>query len=228
MIRFDSNHTSLYYSLVSTYSMQELPFNIPKSLSSYVEKYDDNPQEIIGKLKKHLKKRGPDAVGHFLLSWFYHLQDNKQDAIKEALKAKTYAPGSPLMEHLHYFLVHPEKFEAAIPTTSYTSSKFKLQQGSRTSPVLDLDRLIEMLEAVESKRIQIPSDDEDFDDSDLSKESEEIDDVVSETLAKIHTKQGRKKEAIKMYERLIDKDQEKAEHYQNQIDSLKRKQESSE
>ncbi|MGN8226361.1 tetratricopeptide repeat protein [Gracilimonas sp. BCB1] len=206
--------------------MQQLPFNIPKSLSSYVEKFEENPEEVTHKLRKHLKKRGPDAVGHFLLSWFYHLQDNKQDAIKEALKAKTYAPGSPLMEHLHYFLVHPEKFEAAIPTTSYTSSKLKLQQGSRTSPVLDLDRLIGMLEAVESKRIQIPVDDEDFDDSDLSKESEEIDDVVTETLAKIHSKQGRKSEAIKMYERLIDKDQDKAEHYQKQIDKLKSKQES--
>lgn len=206
--------------------MQKLPFNIPKSLSSYVEKFGENPEEVTRKLRKHLKKRGPDAVGHFLLSWFCHLQDNKQDAIKEALKAKTYAPGSPLMEHLHYFLVHPEKFEAAIPATSYTSSKLKLQQGSRTSPILDLDRLIGMLEAVESKRIQIPADDEDFDDSDLSKESEEIDDVVTETLAKIHSKQGRKSEAIKMYERLIDKDQDKAGHYQKQIDKLKNKQKS--
>ncbi len=201
--------------------MQELPFNIPKSLSSYVEKFDEDPEEITQKLKKHLRKRGPDAVGHFLLSWFYHLQDKKSDAIKQALKAKTYAPGSPLMEHLHYFLVHPEKFEAAIPTHSYTSSSLKLQQASRTSPILDLDRLIEMLEAVESHRIQIPEKDEHFDDSDLSKEAEQVDDVVSETLAKIHSKQGRKKEAIKMYERLIHKNSDKADHYKDQISKLK-------
>ncbi len=173
------------------------------------------------KLKRHLKKRGPDAVGHFLLSWFYHLQNNNSDAVREALKAKTYAPGSPLMEHLHYFLVHPEKFEAAIPSHSYTSSKIKLQHSSRTSPILDLDGLIEMLEAVESQRIRIPTDDEPFNDSDLSKEAEDIDDVVSETLAKIHSQQGRKKEAIKMYERLIDKDQLKATHYKDQIEKLK-------
>lgn len=201
--------------------MQELPFNIPKSLSSYVEKFDEDPEEVTQKLKKHLKKRGPDAVGHFLLSWFYHLQDKKGDAIKQALKAKTYAPGSPLMEHLHYFLVHPEKFEAAIPAHSYTSSSLKLQQASRTSPVLDLDRLIEMLEAVESHRIQIPEKGEPFDDSDLSKEAEQVDDVVSETLAKIHSKQGRKKEAIKMYERLIHKNSNKADHYKDQISKLK-------
>ncbi len=203
--------------------MQELPFNIPKSLSSYVEQFEDNPEQITERLKKHLRKRGPDAVGHFLLSWFYHLQEKKEKAVKEALKAKTFAPGSPLMEHLHYFLVHPERFEATIPTASYPSSKLKLQQGSRTSPILNLDRLIEMLEAVESKRIQIPGDDEDFDDSDLSKESEEVDDLVSETLADIHFNQGRKAEAIKMYERLIHKNEHKADHYQSRIEQLKNK-----
>ena len=200
--------------------MQELPFNIPKSLSSYVEKFDEDPKKITQKLKKHLNKRGPDAVGHFLLSWFYYLQDKKSDAVREALKAKTYAPGSPLMEHLHYFLVHPEKFEAAIPAHSYTSSTVKLQQASRTSPVLDLDRLIELLEAVESQRIQIPAEGEPHNDADLGKEAEDVDDVISETLAKIHTQQGRNKEAIKMYERLIDKDEKKADHYKDQIKKI--------
>ncbi|MDR9414739.1 MAG: tetratricopeptide repeat protein [Gracilimonas sp.] len=203
--------------------MQELPFHIPKSLSSYVEKFEDEPDQVITKLKRHLKKRGPDAVGHFLLSWFYHLQNENKKSIQEALKAKTYAPGSPLMEHLHYFLVHPEKFEAAIPTKSYISTGIKLQQASRTSPILDLDRLIQMLEEVESQRIQIPSEDEDFDSSDLSKDSEEIDDLASETLAKIHTNQGRHKEAIKMYERLIDRDMDKSDHYKEQISKLRDK-----
>lgn len=201
--------------------MQKLPFDIPKSLSSFVEKFDDDPAKITQKLKKHLNKRGPDAVGHFLLAWFYHLQNDNKVAVQEALKAKIYAPGSPLMEHLHYFLVHPEKFEAAIPTHSYTSSNIKLAQGSRTSPILDLDQLIEMLEQVESKRIQIPADDEPFDDSDLSKDAEQVDDLVSETLAKIHSNQGRTKEAIKMYERLMDKNEDKVDHYKEQIEKLK-------
>lgn len=204
--------------------MQELPFHIPKSLSSYVEKFEDDPQQVISKLKKHLKKRGPDAVGHFLLSWFYHLENESKKSIQEALKAKTYAPGSPLMEHLHYFLVHPEKFDAAVPNQSYISSGgMKLQQATRTSPILDLDRLIQMLEEVESQRIQIPTEDEEYDDSDLSKDSEEVDDLASETLAKIHTKQGRHKEAIKMYERLIVRDQNKADHYKEKIAKLKNK-----
>jgi len=89
--------------------MAELPFNIPQSLRSFNERFEKNPKTGITKLSRHLKKRGPDAVGHFLLAWFYHLDDQNSLAIKEALKAKTFAPGSPLMEHLHYFLVHPEK-----------------------------------------------------------------------------------------------------------------------
>ncbi|MEX2602901.1 MAG: hypothetical protein WD361_01800, partial [Gracilimonas sp.] len=72
--------------------MQQLPFDIPKSLSSFVEKFNDNPEQVTQKLKRHLKKRGPDAVGHFLLAWFYHLQAKNNEAIQESLKAKTYAP----------------------------------------------------------------------------------------------------------------------------------------
>ncbi len=200
--------------------MQKLPFNIPKSLSSYVEKFDDDPKGVTKKLHRHINKRDPDAVGHFLLAWFYHLQDENQAAIKEALVAKTYAPGSPLMEHLHYFLVHPELFEASVPNTEYSSQR-KLQQASRTSPILDLDRLIELLEAVESQRIQI-SLDEDADETDLSEESTEVEDIISETLAKIHVTQGNKKEAIKMYERLITINEDKAEVYNSEISKLKK------
>lgn len=201
--------------------MQELPFNIPKSLSSYVERFEESPEKVIQKLRKQVKKRDPDAVGHFLLAWFHHLQDESKEAIKEALIAKTYAPGSPLMEHLHYFLVHPELFEAAVPNSEYSDEK-KLLQGSRTSPILDLDRLIEMLEAVESQRIQIPMDDDGSDIHDLSEESNDVEDVISETLAKIHVTQGNKKEAIKMYERLITINNDKADHYTTEISKLKK------
>jgi tetratricopeptide (TPR) repeat protein len=199
--------------------MPELPFNIPQSLNSYAEIFEQDAEKAISKLKKQIKKRDPDAVGHFLLAWFYHLQDNQKEAIREALKAKTFAPGSPLMEHLHYFLVHPEKFKAAIPSTRYSEEK-KLSQGRRSSPILDLDRLIEMLEAVESQRIQMPTGDE-GNDEDLSTESNEVEDIVSETLAKIHVTQGNKNEAIKMYERLIVTNEDKADEYQQTISKLK-------
>ncbi|MTI89234.1 MAG: hypothetical protein FH748_14865 [Balneolaceae bacterium] len=200
--------------------MQELPFNIPKSLSSYVEKFDDDPDKVIGKLKKHLRKRGPDAVGHFLLSWFYHHQGENSQSVREALKAKTYAPGSPLMEHLHYFLVHPEQFEAAIPARSVSSTTKPLKRGSRTSPLLNLDKLIALLEEAESQRITIPADEDDTDKRDLGKQAEEVDDVVSETLAKIHARQGRKKEAQKMYEKLKEIKPDKTGYFDEQIQKL--------
>lgn len=200
--------------------MQSLPFNIPQSLLTYVEQFDDDPIKVTKKLQRHVKKRDPDAVGHFLLAWFHHLQAQNIEAIREALIAKTYAPGSPLMEHLHYFLVHPELFEASLPNTDYSSDK-KLLHASRTSPILDLDRLIEMLEAVESQRIQISMDGDDEDLSDLGEDSAEVEDIITETLAKIHVSQGNKKEAIKMYERLIVMNEDKADDYNSQISKLK-------
>ncbi len=199
--------------------MAELPFNIPQSLRSFHERFEKDPDGAISKLTQHLKKRGPDAVGHFLLAWFYHSYDDNPMAIKEALKAKTYAPGSPLMEHLHYFLVHPEKFDAAIPSTNYSSSK-KLNQANRKSPILDLDSLIAMLEAVESQKITIPGDNEPFDDTNLAEEAENISDIISETLAKIHAQQGKKELAVEMYNQLKKLNPGKAEHYQKELEKL--------
>lgn len=199
---------------------KDLPFNIPQSLRSYAERFGDEPERSIEKLKKHVRRRDPDAVGHFLLAWFHHLMDQPKEAIREALIAKTYAPGSPLMEHLHYFLVHPEIFEATVPQSSYADTP-TFSQGSRSAPKLDLDRLIEMLEAVEAHRIAIPQDDS-SEMEDLSEEANTVDDIISETLARIHVTQGNKKEAIKMYERLIVINEDKADQYTKQIKKLKK------
>lgn len=199
--------------------MSQLPFKIPQSLSSYVERFETEPTSAISKLQKHLKKRDPDAVGHFLLAWFYHVQQDNKNAIREALIAKTFAPGSPLMQHLHYFLVHPEKFAAVLPNQHYTSGK-KLLQANRTSPILDLDSLIAMLEEVESNRITIPAEGEPYNDTNLGQEAEEIEDIVSETLAKIHVKQGNTQEAIKMYEQLIELKSEKSAYFKEEIKKL--------
>lgn len=103
--------------------MQQLPFNIPKSLASFVEIFENDQDKAITKLQKQVKKRDPDAVGHFLLAWFHHLKEENKEAIREALIAKHYAAGSPLMEHLHYFLVHPEQFEAIVPQNRYSNQK---------------------------------------------------------------------------------------------------------
>jgi tetratricopeptide (TPR) repeat protein len=201
--------------------MHQLPFNIPKSLASFVEIFDKDPNKAISKLQRQVKKRDPDAVGHFLLAWLHHLADDNKEAINEALIAKHYAAGSPLMEHLHYFVVHPEKFNANVPTDVYSENK-KLLHGTRRTDILDFDRLIQMLEAVETRGIQIPMDTNDSEMEDLSEESNNIDDIFSETLAKIHVKQGNKKAAIQMYERLIEVNEDKVDEFLGNIDNLKK------
>ena len=198
--------------------MKTLPFTIPPSLNSSVEQFDTDPVRMTRKLERQVAKRDPDAVGHFLLAWFHHVQGNQNKAIAEALKAKTYAPGSPLMEHLHYFLLHPEQFEAKIPQSSKKGRKV-LVQGSRTAQILDLDRLIELLEAVESQRVNYSY--EEVSDEDLSEDSSDVAEIISETLAKIHEAQGNKKEAIHMYERLVIVNEEKADTYTSKIEALK-------
>lgn len=201
--------------------MQELPFQIPQSLRSYIEQFDSAPDKTLKKLEKHVRKRGFDAVGHFLMAWFYHIKDENQKAIQHALAAKNYAPGSPLMEHLHYFLLHPEKFDAHVPDQKIQSSGNKMLWASRMTPVLDLDRLINLLSEVESTRIQIPEEGAQKDDVDLSEDATQIDDIASETLAVIHEKQGNHKQALCMYEKLMNKNPDKKKQYAQKIKQLK-------
>ena len=94
-----------------------------------------------------------------------------------------------------------------------------LVQGSRSAQILDLDRLIELLEAVESQRMNYSY--EEVSDEDLSEDSSDVAEIISETLAKIHEAQGNKKEAIQMYERLVTVNEDKADTYTNKIEELK-------
>lgn len=199
--------------------MAKLPFPVPQSLSTYVEQFDDNPEKATRKLEKHLKKRGLDAVGHFLLAWFYHNRGNREKAVKNALKAKNYAPGSPLMEHLHYYLVHPESFDAWIPKTTQYSKKTVTRQPEEARYVLDLDALIAKLSRVESQRIKA-SKNAKIDGRDLSQAARKVDDIVSETLAQIHEKQGKLKVAIESYKKLKKKHPHRSDHYDEQISRL--------
>ena len=79
-----------------------------------------------------------------------------------------------------------------------------------------------MLEAVESKSIRLPDDESEVSDEDLSDSASDVEDIVSETLARIHVMQGKTQEAIKMYERLIVENSDRADHYTSEIDKLKK------
>lgn len=198
--------------------MRPLPFEIPRSLSSYITQFDNDPDKGIANLENHLKKRGMDAVGYFLLAWLYHKNGQQDDAIHYALKAKSCAPGSPLFEHLHYFLVHPHHFNAWKPFDSDT--KFSDEEASVTQSgyTLDLDQLIEKLSKAESKKITVPPDSKD--DRNLGEKSENVGDIASETLARIYEKQSRFEEAILAIEKLKQIKPHKADYYDGELQRL--------
>lgn len=201
----------------------QLPFEIPTSLAIYAEQFEDDPVKATTKLKKHLRKRGPDAVGHFLLAWFYYVKGLRDEAVRHALKAKTYAPGSPFFEKLHYYFAHPQNFEAWTPEDrSAMQSTGSLSDPVHADPLLDLDALIERLSSVESTRISSREGLEgDGEAPDLSEGSKDIDEIASETLAEIHKRQGKIGQAIQTYKRLIRQNPSKKDRYENQITRLK-------
>jgi len=203
--------------------MANLPFDIPQSLSTYVEQFDEDPVKVTTKLKNHLEKRGPDAVGYFLLAWFYHLKGVDDQAVHYALKAKTYAPGSPLMENLHYYLTHPNSFEAWKPRYTSVSSERDYRLDDTHEPALNLDHLIERLSEVESGRgDDSESEKKSIFSFDVSELEQDVDDIASETLANIHETQGKTEAAIRTYKRLKKLNKEKEEFYKEQINRLER------
>ena len=201
--------------------MLQLPFEIPKSQASYAEHFDKHPEKATQRLKKQLDKRGPDAVGYFLLSWFYHLQDRNDEAIDEALKAQTFAPGSPFFKKLHYYLSHPDIFEAWIPEKDTVLSQPSSSTLNRPNPILDLDSLIQKLSTTEAQRIRPDSNMLDDSGSSSTDVSRNVDDIVSETLAKIHEQQGKLDTAIKSYRQLKRIKSDKSDYFDEQIERLK-------
>lgn len=202
--------------------MPQLPFNLPKSLVSYAEYFREDPLNTTVRLKQQLKKRGPDAVGHFLLAWFYHMMGRSEEAIEQAIKAKIYAPGSPFFEKLHYYLVHPDSFEAWTPQTTPADYNRSSDGNRDHGPVLNLDALIEKLAEVESARISLSPDKIKDTDHSLSKNPDETDDIASDTLANIHEAQGKTEAAIRTYKRLKKLNKEKKDFYKEKISALKR------
>jgi len=199
--------------------MSQLPFELPKSLVSYAEHFQQKPQNAILRLERQLSKRGPDAVGHFLLAWFYHLQNRNEEAVEQALKAKIFAPGSPFFEKLHYYLVHPDRFDAWTPESGRTIKSKTGTTSSEAGPVLNLDALIEKLADVESERITLSEDPQSK--SSFSSDTGETDDIVSDTLANIHETQGKTEAAIRTYTRLKKLNKHKKEYYEEKIAGLK-------
>lgn len=200
--------------------MPNFPIDIPKSLASYVEQFDTDPLKATTRLKKQLKKRGPDAVGQFVLAWFYHLKGMDEKAVNHALKAKILAPGSPFFSNLHYYLSHPNLFEAWSPPEDTDVSVRHTQSAGRPGPILDLDELIEKLSDVEAQKIGPVPKSDGMPPAKVEEISSDVDDIVSETLANIHEAQGNLDAAINIYKRLKVLNAEKREQYGEEIARL--------
>lgn len=201
--------------------MIQLPFDLPKSLTSYAEQFEQDPQKTITRLKAQLKNRGADAVGHFLLAWFYHLRDEDEKAIEYSLKAKNFAPGSPFFEKLHYYLAHPLTFDAWTPDAAEATGSRPSSFEKEAGPALDLDKLIEKLSRVDSEKIK-PSGQGSNGVGLYLQQHDDVDDIVSETLATIHESQGKTDAAIRAYKRLKELNKGKKSFYTEKISQLKK------
>lgn len=200
--------------------MLQLPFDIPKSLISYAEHFQKDPVKATQRLNNQLDKRGPDAVGYFLLAWFYHLRNMPEEAMEKALQARIFSPGSPFLRKLHYYLQHPDVFDAWKPEPVGTNKSQASSVLDHHGPVLDLDTLIQQLSEVEAQRIRPTQDQLEADSQNQTNVSEEVNDIVSETLAKIHEKQGKIEAAIRSYQQLKKSRSEKKDYYDEQISRL--------
>src|SRR5699024_8474186 len=201
--------------------MPELPFNIPESLFSYVEQYEHDPEKTTRRLQKQLKKRGHDAVGYFLLAWFHHKHNQKEKALECAVKAKTFAPGSPFFKKVHYFFAHPDLFNAWSASAS-THNPSAQDVPSTMLDNLELDLLIDKLSTIDGSRMPVKMGETKSEGSSYKDTSEDFDDIVSETLASIHEQQGNLGAATQAYKRLQHIHPDKKEHYKKQLKRLEK------
>lgn len=194
-------------------------YQIPDSYKSIIEKFSSDPETAISTLKTRIEKRNAGAIGYFFLAWL-HLKNNQtEEAAEAAWQARVRAPGSRFINTLHYNIVHPKGISAWQPEPVRPLFSRQLQKASLPHPIPDLDSLINKLASAKATRINLPADGKD--DVDLSIESTNVDDIVTETLAVIHEKQENIDAAIATYKRLIRLNPDRTEHFKNQINRLK-------
>lgn len=192
---------------------------IPESYQIYLDQFDSDPDGTLTKLENHVSKRNSGAVGYYILAVLSREAGRSSDAIKYALSAKIMAPGSEFFRRLPYYIQHPDYLDAWFPETTPQSNGKEKQKSRTTHPIRDLDQLISKLSEAESRRIRVPDTSEDSDKSidDLSQRSADVDDIVTETLALIHEKQGNYKAAINVFKQLRQSNSSKRDHYDEQI-----------
>jgi len=181
------------------------------------------------------------ATAHVLLARMYEAADRRADALRTWEHAAFLLPSSPTIRAGVRRVLRHYPFEQT--TTSSTnpapsSPKEAPAFSPRTTPSVrreppasaaaaealeaegeDLDRLIEELETA---RIVPRPDLEDIPEPDLE---DDIDDMVSETLARIYSSQEQYGEAARIYEKLATMDPERADEYKEKAAEMREKDE---
>src|SRR5699024_579915 len=196
--------------------MLQLPFDIPESLVSYAKHFERDTHRATQRLEKQLDKRGPDAVGYMLLSWFLYRQDKHERAVDMALKAHTFAPGSTFIQNFHYYLSHPDLFDAWTPKARVNSASVRHEQSG---PILNLDRLIEKLSKADAQKMEPDFSAAKEEDTSINIDTD-AEGIYSETLAKIYEDQGKFDTAIHSYKQLKARKPDKDEYFNQQVERL--------
>jgi len=197
--------------------MNSFPFKLPDSLNSHLELFEKQPEKAIGSLQRHLKRRGNDAVGYFLLGWFYLQTGSKEKALYYANMARAFAPGSPFFHYLPYYFQHPKSFEAWVPEHQNGPQTALKSKKQKNRFFLDIDALISRLSHPDAKKIRLDA----VSGEDLKHVPfKDGDGIATPTLAKIYEQQKQYREAIKTYKKLIELKPENKMQYQEEIDRL--------
>ncbi len=195
------------------------PLPLPPSLQSYSELFQREPHEAIKRLENQLRKREYDPVCTILLAWFHKEIGDASTASYYAIKAKLFAPGSPLLSFSSYYLDHSDQFDAIVPVDAYEGEL----PGFFVERTLSLDELIERLSSGDNSKISLQDGP-----TELKPDAETVlDDTVydqmlaTETLAKIYENQGAHEKAAQVYEALLANSPGKADEYLDKIASLR-------
>ncbi len=170
------------------------------------------------------------AAAYVALARAYETERRWDEAFQAWQKARFLVPNSPAvaagLRHVAAALAHPESAERAGAVAAPAWTKVgEVVQAERAEPepveappdFEDLDRLIEELE---SARIVPDPEPESIPPPDLENE---IDDMVSETLAKIYASQNQYEEAARVYEKLAAQQPERATEFLHLATEMRRK-----
>ena len=170
------------------------------------------------------------AAAYVALARAYETERRWDEAFQAWQKARFLVPNSPAvaagLRRVAAALTHPEAAEraGAVAAPAWTkvgevvqAEQAKTEGGDAPPDFEDLDRLIEELE---SARIVPDPEPESIPPPNLENE---IDDMVSETLAKIYASQNQYEEAARVYEKLAAQQPERATEFLHLATEMRRK-----